>query len=118
MGERAGPHPGPEIMGPSWRRSVMLPCQAVCIFLLFVVVGGIIPHYWFPVHYRWFLWFLTGVNLVIAVALFFRMPESPRWCRRGCRYAAGASLMASAALRAASAGRWQHTPGLSISAAD
>ena len=68
-----------EIMGPTWRRKVMLPCQAVCIFLLFVVVGGIIPHYWFPVHYRWFLWFLTGANLLIAVALFFRMPESPRW---------------------------------------
>src|SRR5271163_4340453 len=68
-----------EIMGPSWRRRVMLPCQAVCIFLLYVVVGGIIPHYWFPVHYRWFLWFLTIVNILIAVVLFFRMPESPRW---------------------------------------
>ena len=68
-----------EIMGPTWRRKVMLPCQAVCIFLLFVVVGGIIPHYWFPVHYRWFLWLLAIVNLLIAVVLFFRMPESPRW---------------------------------------
>ena len=68
-----------EIMGPTWRRKVMLPCQAVCIFLLFVVIGGIIPHYWFPVHYRWFLWFLTIVNILIAVVLFFRMPESPRW---------------------------------------
>ena len=68
-----------EIMGPSWRRQVMLPCQAVCIFLLYVVIGGIIPHYWFPVHYRWFLWMLTIVNLLVAVVLFFRMPESPRW---------------------------------------
>jgi MFS family permease len=68
-----------EIMGPTWRRRVMLPCQTVCIFLLFVVVGGILPHYWFPVHYRWFLWFLAIVNLLIAVVLFFRMPESPRW---------------------------------------
>jgi putative MFS transporter len=68
-----------EIMGPSWRRQVMLPCQAVCIFLLYVVIGGIIPHYWFPVHYRWFLWMLTAVNAVVAIVLFFRMPESPRW---------------------------------------
>jgi putative MFS transporter len=68
-----------EIMGPSWRRSVMLPCQAVCIFILTVVIGGIIPHYWFPVHYRWFLWLLTGLNLAVAVYLFFRMYESPRW---------------------------------------
>ena len=72
-----------EIMGPTWRRRVMLPSQTLCIFLLFVVVGGIIPHYWFPVHYRWFLWFLAIVNLVIAVALFFRMPESPRWLEAG-----------------------------------
>ena len=68
-----------EIMGPTWRRKVMLPCQAVCIFLLYVVVGGILPHYWFPVHYRWFLWFLTIVNVLVAIYLAFRMPESPRW---------------------------------------
>jgi MFS family permease len=68
-----------EIMGPTWRRKVMLPCQTVCIFLLFVVFNGIIPHYWFPSHYRWFLWMLAIVNIVVAVALFFRMPESPRW---------------------------------------
>ena len=40
---------------------------------------GIIPHYWFPVHYRWFLWLLAGLNALVAIALFFRMPESPRW---------------------------------------
>jgi putative MFS transporter len=68
-----------EIMGPTWRRKVMLPCQAVCIFLLYTVVGGILPHYWFPVHYRWFLWFLTAVNILVGIYLFFRMPESPRW---------------------------------------
>src|ERR1700678_1534202 len=62
-----------EIMGPTWRRKVMLPCQAVCIFLLYTVVGGIIPHYWFPVHYRWFLWLLTGVNLAGGGLLFFLM---------------------------------------------
>ena len=68
-----------EIMGPTWRPKVMMPCQAVCIFLLNVVIAGIIPHYWFPVHYRWFLWLLAGLNALIAIALFFRMPESPRW---------------------------------------
>jgi putative MFS transporter len=68
-----------EMLGPSWRRSVMLPCQAVCIFLLFVVLNGIIPHYWFPVHYRWFLWLLVVLNALVAIYLFFRMPESPRW---------------------------------------
>jgi putative MFS transporter len=68
-----------EIMGPSWRRKVMLPSQCVCIFLLYVVVGGIIPHYWFPVHYRWFLWMLTILNILVAIYLIARMPESPRW---------------------------------------
>ena len=28
---------------------------------------------------RWFLWMLTGLNAAVAVYLFFRMPESPRW---------------------------------------
>jgi putative MFS transporter len=68
-----------EMMGPSWRRQVMLPCQSLCIFLVFVVIGGIIPHYWFPVHYRWFIWMLTIVNVLIAIYLFLRIPESPRW---------------------------------------
>ena len=43
------------------------------------MVGGIIPHYWFPVHYRWFLWLLTVLNVLVAIYLAFRMPESPRW---------------------------------------
>ncbi len=68
-----------EIMGPKVRPRVMMVSQTLCIFLLFVVFSGIIPHYWFPGHYRWFLWMLTILNLLIAVALFFRMPESPRW---------------------------------------
>src|SRR5215469_16006315 len=58
-----------EIMGPSWRRSVMLPCQAVCIFILTVILNGLIPHYWFPVHYRWFLWLLVGLNAAVAIYL-------------------------------------------------
>ena len=57
----------------------MMVGQAVCIFLLFVVLAGLIPHYWFPGQYRRFLWLLAGLNILVAVALFFRMPESPRW---------------------------------------
>ena len=68
-----------EIMGPKVRPRVMMVCQVVCIFLLLVVLGGIVPHYLFPGQYREYLWILTGLNLVVAVVLFFRMPESPRW---------------------------------------
>src|ERR1700761_385319 len=68
-----------EIMGPSWRRRVMLPSQTLCIFLLFVVLTGIIPHYMFPGSYRAYLWLLAGLNLLVAVYLYFRMTESPRW---------------------------------------
>jgi MFS family permease len=68
-----------EIMGPEGPARIMMVSQTLCIFLLFVVFSGIIPHYWFPGHYRYFLWMLTILNLLIAVALFFRMPESPRW---------------------------------------
>jgi MFS family permease len=68
-----------EIMGPSWRAPGDAALPGRGIFLLFVVMGGIIPHYWFPAHYRWFLWMLTILNALVAIALFFRMPESPRW---------------------------------------
>src|SRR5579859_1452115 len=68
-----------EIMGPTVRPRVMMPSQALCIFLLLVVLSGIIPHYMFPGQYRQYLWILAGLNIAIAIALFFRMPESPRW---------------------------------------
>ena len=68
-----------EIMGPTVRPRVMMVCQVVAIFLLLVVLTGIIPHYWFPGQYRQYLWLLAGLNIAIAVLLFFRMPESPRW---------------------------------------
>src|ERR1700759_3305280 len=68
-----------EIMGPKVRPKVLMSTQTVCIFLLFVVFSGILPHYWFPGQYRLYLWVLTILNLLIAVGLFFRMPESPRW---------------------------------------
>src|SRR6202142_232437 len=68
-----------EMMGPIWRRKVMLPSQTLCIFLLFVVLTGIVPHYMFPGSYRAYLFVLAGLNLLVGVYLYFRMPESPRW---------------------------------------
>jgi putative MFS transporter len=68
-----------EIMGPKVRPRVMMVCQSVCIFLLLVVLTGIIPHYMFPGQYRQYLWILAGLNILVAIYLFFRMPESPRW---------------------------------------
>ena len=68
-----------EILGPSWRKKVIVTCQGVCIGLVYVVIGGIIPHFWIPGHYRWFLWLLTGVNALVMILLAVRIPESPRW---------------------------------------
>lgn len=68
-----------EITGPAVRTKVVMGSQVVAIVIFQVVLGGIVPHYWFPVHYRWYLWLLTGLNLAVALALFWRMPESPRW---------------------------------------
>src|SRR5271156_4223102 len=41
-----------EIMGPKIRPRITMVTQALCIFLLLVVLSGIIPHYWFPLQYR------------------------------------------------------------------
>ena len=82
-----------EIMGPTWRPKVMMPCQAVCIFLLNVVIAGIVPHYWFPAHYRWFLWLLAGLNALVA------MP-----CSSGCRSRRAGWRLGSAATRRAGRG--------------
>jgi MFS family permease len=68
-----------EIMGPAVRPRVMMVCQVVAIFLLSVVLGGIVPHYWIPGHYRWQLWMMAALNVAVAIYLYFRMPESPRW---------------------------------------
>jgi MFS family permease len=68
-----------EIMGPRVRPRVMMVSQVVCIFLLEVILTGLIPHWWFPSQYKAYLWLLAGLNIVVAVVLFFRMPESPRW---------------------------------------
>jgi putative MFS transporter len=42
-------------------------------------LSGIIPHYMFPGQYRAFLFLLAGINIVVALLLTWRMPESPRW---------------------------------------
>jgi MFS family permease len=68
-----------EIMGPAVRPRVMMVSQVVCIFLLEVILIGIIPHYWFPSQYRGYLWLLAGLNILVALYLLVRMPESPRW---------------------------------------
>ena len=68
-----------EIMGPRVRPKVMMVSQVAAIFMLGVVLTGIIPHYWFPSQYKLYLWLLAGLNILVAVVLYFRMPESPRW---------------------------------------
>ena len=68
-----------EIMGPRVRPMVMMVSQVAAIFMLGVVLTGIIPHYWFPSQYKLYLWLLAGLNILVAVVLYFRMPESPRW---------------------------------------
>jgi putative MFS transporter len=68
-----------EIMGPAVRPRVMMVSQVVAIFLLSTILGGIVPHYWIPAHYRWQLWMMAGLNTAVAIYMYFRLPESPRW---------------------------------------
>jgi putative MFS transporter len=68
-----------EMMGPAVRSKVIRSAQVLAIFLLSVVLSSLIPHYWIPGQYRRYLWLLAGLNIVMALALFWRIPESPRW---------------------------------------
>jgi putative MFS transporter len=68
-----------EIMGPAVRSKVIRSAQVLAIFLLSVVLSSLIPHYWIPGQYRRYLWLLAGLNIVVALALSWRIPESPRW---------------------------------------
>jgi putative MFS transporter len=68
-----------EMMGPAVRSKVIRSAQVLAIFLLSVVLSSLIPHYWIPGQYRRYLWLLAGLNIVVALALSWRIPESPRW---------------------------------------
>jgi MFS family permease len=68
-----------EMMGPAVRSKVIMGAQALAIFLLATVLASLIPHYWIPREYRLYLWLLAGLNILVALVLFWRMPESPRW---------------------------------------
>jgi len=68
-----------EMMGPAVRSKVIMGAQALAIFLLATVLASLIPHYWIPSQYRLYLWLLAGLNILVALVLSWRMPESPRW---------------------------------------
>ena len=68
-----------EMMGPAVRSKVIMAAQALAIFLLATVLASLIPHYWIPSEYRLYLWLLAGLNILVALVLVWRMPESPRW---------------------------------------
>ena len=68
-----------EIMGPRVRPMVMMVSQVAASSCSGSCLTGIIPHYWFPSQYKLYLWLLAALNILVAVVLFFRMPESPRW---------------------------------------
>jgi putative MFS transporter len=68
-----------EMMGPAVRSKVIRSAQVLAIFLLSVVLASLIPHYWIPGEYRRYLWLLAALNIVVALVLFWRMSESPRW---------------------------------------
>jgi putative MFS transporter len=68
-----------ELCGPAVRDKLILGSQVLALFVFGVILSGIIPHYMFPGQYRAFLFLLAGINIVVALLLTWRMPESPRW---------------------------------------
>jgi len=68
-----------EMTGPKTRGRLVMGAQALAIFVLYVVLLGLVPHYLIPNNYRPYLFLLAGLNILVAIGLYFRMPESPRW---------------------------------------
>jgi putative MFS transporter len=68
-----------EIAGPAARSRVIMGAQCIAILLGLSILRGVIPHYMIPNQYRQYLWLLAGLNILVAIALFIRMFESPRW---------------------------------------
>jgi len=83
-----------EMMGPTVRSKVIRSAQVLAIVLLSVVLASLIPHYWIPGEYRRYLWLLAALNIVVALALSWRMPESPRWLEARQRRDQARTIMA------------------------
>jgi putative MFS transporter len=94
-----------EIMGPAVRPRIMMVSQVVCIFLLEVILAGLIPHYWFPSQYHAYLWLLAGLNILVAIYLLVRMPESPRWLEARERRDAARAIIEKMEARVSKNGR-------------
>ena len=67
--------------------------QALAIFVLYVVLLGLVPHYMIPTSYRPYLLLLAGLNIAVAILLYFRMPESPRWLEARGRHEQARQVM-------------------------
>jgi putative MFS transporter len=59
----------------------------------------------FPGQYKQYLWILAALNILIAIALYFRMPESPRWLEARERRDKARQVMERMEARASRGGR-------------
>lgn len=67
-----------EIAPPGQRHRIAMRTQLLSVVV--IAVPSVLAFYWIPAHYRWYLFALVAIQIVILVPLgIFGLPESPRW---------------------------------------
>jgi putative MFS transporter len=67
-----------EIAPPGQRHRIAMRTQLLSVVV--IAVPSILAYFWIPAHYRWYLFALVAIQIVILVPLgIFALPESPRW---------------------------------------
>jgi MFS family permease len=67
-----------EIAPPAHRHKIAMRTQLLTAVV--IAVPSVLAYFWIPAHYRWYLFALVAIQIVILVPLgLFGLPESPRW---------------------------------------
>jgi MFS family permease len=67
-----------EIAPPGQRHKISMRTQLLTAVV--IAVPAIMAYFWIPSHYRWYLFGLVAIMVVILTPLgLFGLPESPRW---------------------------------------
>jgi MFS family permease len=75
-----------EIAPPNFRHRIAMRTQLLTAVV--IAVPAVMAYFWIPSHYRWYLWGLVAIMILILTPLgIFGLPESPRWLEGKGRHA-------------------------------